>query len=419
MNTTTKTILTAILITLVSGIAAADIETGWDYSKRNPLPDESYIRFDFDGTSFNSYAGVVNFIHGEENKWDFACIGERGYHIYPRDFFYNYNHSTDPPTRTQVDYIYIVNGKCGAQPVIWRCTNVKCEWWPGSEGMIEFPSGASDVSFLVSTGKNLEMLAYDKNAKLIGTSGVAHANIGRVPPNPSEFTRVSFKTSTPIIHAVIIRSDLINFWIMDDLVIGGLTFPDPPKDYNYAAERMKELIGAKFLEYGLGYDLVMGQFLTAEQIKDEIADPCWNPDTKELFFDVGIYDENAIVWAFNVDEDVVNWGDINNQAKHDFTVHVEYGEQRPGDVFFLDYDADGCYDEVGIFIEPQNNPDTGALEDIIRIIPEAGVHYESSEYIHALYGGTTIDSFMDCMRLPDHPKGGHSPYPKIPSKFFI
>jgi hypothetical protein len=331
------------------------------------------------------------------------------------DFFHNSDGS-------QVDYIYVVNGNRGAHPVIWRCTNVKCEWWPGSEGMIEFPDGASEVSFLVSTGKDLEMLAYDKNAKLLGTSGVAHSNIGRVPPNPSEFTRVSFKTSTPVIRAVIIKSDLINFWIMDDLVIGGLTFPEPPKDYDYAAYRMKELIGAEFLEYGLGYDLVMGQFLTAGQIKDEIADPCWNPETKELFFGIGIYDENAIVWAFNVDEDVVNWGDINNQAKHDFTVHVEYGEQRPGDVFFLDYEADSCYDEVGIFIEPQHNPETGAMEDIIRIIPEAGVHYESSEYIHALYGvdtGTTIDSFMDCRRLPDHPKGGHSPYPKIPSKFLI
>gem|GEM_PF-3757268 len=208
---------------------------------------------------------------------------------------------------------------------------------------------------------------------------------------------------------------------MDDLVIGGLTFPEPPVNYNDAAERMKELIGAKYLEYGLGYDPFMERFLTAEEIKDEIADPCWNPDTKELFFDVGIYDENAIVWAFNAEEDVVNWGDINNQAKHDFTVHVEYGEQRPGDVFFLDYEADGCYDEVGIFIEPQYNPETGALEDVIRIIPEAGVHYGSSEFIHALYGddGTMIDSFMDCRRLPDHPKGGHSPYPKVPSKFII
>jgi len=213
MNTTTKTMIAATLILLMSTIAAADIETGWDYGKRNPLPDESYIRYDFEegGTRSNAYVGIVNFIRGDENKWASACIGGRGYHIYPMDFFYSYNYSTEPPTRMQVDYIYVVNGQCGAQPVIWRCTGIKCEWWPGSEGMIEFPSGASDVSFLVSTGKDLEMLAYDKNAKLIGTSGVAHANNKRVPPDPSEFTRVSFKTSTPIIHAVIIRSDLINF----------------------------------------------------------------------------------------------------------------------------------------------------------------------------------------------------------------
>ena len=417
MNTTTKTMIAATLIILISNIAAAEIQENWPYGQGNPLPDESYIRFDFEsgGISFNAYPNVTQFMNFDENKWGTARVGARGYHTYPKDFFHNLDGS-------QVNYIYIVNGECGAHPMVWRCTNINCDWWPGSEGMIHFPDGVSDVSFLVSTGKDLEMLAYDKNAKLIGTSGVAHSNTARVPPNPSEFTRVSFKTSTPTIHAVVIRSSLINFWVMDDLVIGGLTFPEPPKDYNYAAERMKELIGAEFLEYGLGYDLYMQQFLTAEQIKDDIADPNWNPETKEMFFGIGIYDECAIVWAFNENEDIVNWGDINRMAKHDFTVEVEYGEQKPGDVFFLDYNADGLYDEVGIFIEPQYDQETGALEDIIRIIPEAGVHYGSSEFIHALYGmgvGIPITSFMDCKRLPDHPKGGHSPYPKIPSKFYI
>ena len=426
MNIKHIMIMTMMLIIIMSSTAAALIETDWEYGERNPLPDASYIRYDFEseGTHFNAYAGVVDFVSGSENKWASACIGGRGYHIYPMDFFYN--GTTDP--RTQVNYIYIVNGQCGAQPVIWRCTNVKCEWWPGSEGMIMFPDGASDVSFLVSTGKDLEMSAYDKNAKLIGTSGVAHPNIERVPPNPSEFTRVSFKTSTPIIHAVIIHSDLINFWVMDDLVIGGLTFPDEPVtriDYGWAAERMRELIGAKYHPFGLGYILETEQYLTADEIKNKPY-PIWNPATKEMTLEEGICPEAAVIWAFNLESNLINNLYMNDQEKKDFKEEIAYEDIQPGDVFFIDYPVydeetelwvpDGQYDEVGVVIPPQYDQETGMLENCIRVIPEAGVHYGSTEFINALYG---TEGFVHYRSLPDAPKGPKSPYPKIPSKFYI
>lgn len=412
-------IIATILILLMSGIASAEIQEEWPFGMRNPLPDDpTYVRFDLeeDGVSFGSHQGIVNFVNLDDNKWASIPIGARGYHIYPLDFFYKY----DNGTRTQVDYIYVVNGERGAQPVFWWCNNVKCEWWPGSEARIEFPSGASDVSFLSSNGANLVMRAYDKTGKYIGSSDIAYPNTDRIPPNPSNFTRVSIATKIPSIYAVEIIAGTNNFWLIDDIVVGGLTFPDKPVDYGYAAERMKELIGVKFLKHGTGYDYFDEKYYTAQEIIDgNILH--WDPYKKEVKIDDGIYDEDAILWAFNVNDDLINWKNIDKMANNDFKIEVKYGEQQPGDVFFLDYDGNKHYDEVGIFIEPMID-DKGKVVDIIRIIPNVGVHYSTSEFIYALYGtdeGINIYSSMDCKRLPDSPKGGHSPYPKIPTKFLI
>ena len=142
----------------------------------------------------------------------------------------------------------------------------------------------------------------------------------------------------------------------------------------------------------------------------------WDMYNKELKFGNGIYDEGAIVWAFNENEDIVNWGDIGNQEKHDFTEEVEYHNIQPGDVFFIDYNADSCYNEVGMVVEPVIY--NGETCDIIRIIPGAGVCYDSSKHINMLYDGG-IDGFVDYRSLPDDPKGGHSPYPKVPTKFHL
>ena len=407
------------LIGMMSIVVSAAIEEEWPFGVRNPLPDDpTYVRFDFEknSTYFGSYQGIVNFVDLNENKWASIPIGARGYHIYPMDFFYKYVNGT----RMQVDYIYVVNGKVGAQPVFWRCTNVKCDWWPGNEARIEFPSGASDVSFLSSNGANLVMRAYDKTGKYIGSSDIAYSNTDRIPPNPSNFTRVSITTKTSSIYAVEIIAGINNFWLIDDIVVGGLTFPDEPINYNYAAERMKELIGVKFLEQGTGYDYFTEKYYTSQEIIDgDIL--YWNKYTKEVKIGNGIYDEDAILWAFNTNDDHINWKNIDKMASNDFKIEVKYGEQQPGDVFFLDYDGNGHYNEVGIFIEPMVD-DTGDMVDIIRIIPDAGVHYSTAKFIHALYGtDDDIDSSssMNCKRLPDNPKGGHSPYPKIPTKFTI
>jgi hypothetical protein len=404
MNTTTKTMIAATLIILISNIAAAEIQENWPYGQRNPLPDESYIRFDFEsgGISFNAYPNVTQFMNFDENKWGTARVGARGYHIYPKDFFHNLDGS-------QVNYIYIVNGECGAHPMVWRCTNINCDWWPGSEGMIHFPDGASDVSFLVSTGKDLEMLAYDKNAKLIGTSGVAHSNTARVPPNPSEFTRVSFKTSTPIIYAVIIRSSLINFWVLDDLVIGGLTFPDEPVNYTYVARRAQELHGVDYLEYGLGHDYLMLDYMDVWQFTDGMMGEYWNPETKTFEEGEGISNAGLIVWAYNYDATelagtpFVKRNTVAGMAKHDFKVDVDPANTQPGDVCFMDRDFDGYADEVYMVVE-----ETSTGMDLICSCPDEG--------IGVIYSKKSISesspAFMGYKRLPGVIRGGPNPIPK-------
>ena len=213
-------------------------------------------------------------------------------------------------------------------------------------------------------------------------------------------------------------SGSFNDWHIDELIVGGEPgYLGLRRDYGYAAERLKTLIGAPWLEFGTGRYIIMDRFYTADQIKnDDLL--YWNPETKEILYAPGISDDGALVWAFNEHEDIINWGNIFDQAKHDFSEKIAYEDIQPGDVFFIDYaPADGMPDECGIVIEPQYDQETGMYEDIIRIIPEAGVHYGSSEFINSLYD--TVDGFVDYRALPDSPKGGHSPYPKVPTKHII
>ena len=418
-----KHIIAILLMFLISGTAYAEIQEEWPFGMRNPLPDDpTYVRFDFEknSTYFDSYQGIVNFVNLNENKWAAIPIGARGYHIYPMDFFYKY----DNETRVQVDYIYVVNGERGAQPVFWRCTNVKCDWWPGNEARIEFPSGASDVSFLSSNGANLVMRAYDKTGKYIGSSDIAYPNTDRIPPNPSNFTRVSITTKTPSIYAVEIIAGINNFWLIDDIVIGGLTFPDKPTDYNYAAERMEELIGTQYLKHGAGYDLYLGKYYTADEIKN-IPLPYIDFDIKpyEVDWNIGIDSPGAILWAFNQESNVVKWYDLNDQMKHDFTEHVNYEDIQSGNVGFIDYPeyneetglygpGDGLVDEAFMIINSKEDT-TGDMVDCIRIIPEAGVHYSTTKFINAHYG--TGPGTVDYRSLKDSPKGGHKPYKTLPT----
>ena len=406
------TIFIICLISMMSSVSSAAIEEEWPFGMRNPLPnDPTYVRFDFEdgGTHFNSYPGVVNFVKIESeyplypDKWDSVQIGEGGYHIYPKDFFHHRNGS-------QVDYIYIVNGERAAQPIYWWCNNVKCEWWPGSKGRIEFPTGASDVSFLISNGAPVQMKAYDKTGKYLGYSGVAYSNIERVPPNPSNFTRVSFTTEKPIIYAVEITTSQNNFWLGDDFVIGGLTFPNEPVNYTYVARRAQELHGVDYLEYGLGYDYVIKEYMDTWQFKDSVLEEYWNPETKQFELGKGISNPGLIGWAYNYDAmelagtSFIKWSTVDGMAKHDFTVPVDPSDIQPGDVYFMnhDFDSKNTPDEIGMVIEENNSM------NLITSCPDEniGVIYLKSSIVESL------PAFMGYYRLPGVINGGHNPIPK-------
>ena len=388
------TIIMILMLIIMSNTAAALIEPDWAMDRPNEKLHPSDLLIDFEDGIQNEWpisnVTGVRFVDHLGFPWVYAEKNFPYMNIFPDGW--------DP------DNAYVVNGEFGAF-TCWMMI-------PHYAGVIEFDGGANYVSVLASNGCNLKMTAYDKRGNIID-EGVAEPNTGTLT-----FTRMTMTCPRSSISSVKFYG-VGNFWIVDDLIVGGEPLP-MPTDYAYAAERMKELLGAEFFQFGLGYNIILREFYTAEQIiNNEI--PGWNSYTKEIVIGKGIYDVNAIIWAFNVEEDLVNWMPIDKMAKHDFTVEVEHGEQKPGDVFFIDYEADGFYDEVGIYVgDVHYDPVMEYTVDIIRIIPGAGVSYSSTEWINEVYAFDLIaPAFVDYRRLPDNPKGGHSPYPKIPTKFEI
>ena len=399
MNTTTKTMVTLTLILLMSNTAAALIETDWAMDRPNEKLHPSDILIDFeDGIQQEwpiSDVPGVRFVAYNGFPW-----------VYAEKEFANMNIF---PDCWNPDRAYIVNGGYGAFTCWMRI--------PYHTGLIQIDGGATHVSVLASCDCDFRMSAYDKAGNLIESSGTAEPNAGTLT-----FTRMTVSSSKANIHTIIFTG-IQNRWIIDEVIVGGL---EPPTDYGWAAERMRELIGAKYHPFGLGYLLETGQYLTADEIKNNKY-PIWNPATKEMTLGEGICPEAAIIWAFNLESNLVNNLGINDMMKKDFKVEIAYEDLQPGDVFFIDYPdwydeemnaymPDGYYDEVGIVIPGQYDQETGMYEDCIRVIPEAGVHYGSTEFINALYGNS---GFVHYRSLPDAPKGSKSPYPKIPSKFYI
>jgi hypothetical protein len=415
-----KTLIVLILIILMCSIASASVENV-PYGTRNLPQDDTYVMYDFEDFYGENLGlmpselcgGLIQLstmtVSGQLMEWSHAHVWGRGMHVYP------YDHYWDDFNDTNIPYIYIIEGDTAFCPR----TLFGWQYYPASHGRLLFPEGADHVSFLVSTGGRFTVRGYDRHGNYI-KSITAEPNTLRVsfPDGPSQWSLVTFESQTRIHRIDFIGG--VNMYLLDDLVIGGLPLPEGPADYSYAAERMKTLLGADWLELGLGYNLLMGNFYTSEEIINDLL-PYWDPVTKELKTGVGIDDTSAIIYAFNMNEDLVNWNDIDRMAKHDFTEDVVYTDIKPGDVFFIDYpdedgNPDGHYDEIGIVIEPDTTDPFGNPEDLIRIIPSAGVSLSSSKYIDILYGDS---GFVDYKSLPKTPKGGHSPYPKVQSKFLI
>ena len=411
------------------------IEEEWAYGRRNTAPDGvEYVYWDFEeGSNLfpfkNDHPDVASFETVSNSRCCYpACsdINEPSYvrlaaksgpncrcimHIYP--------YNTQFPNGTELPYIHILNGRAAFSPRV--LVSGWC-YWPACSSFIGFKDDTNYVSFLASTGRNLYVRVYDKKGNYLAGRTI-YCTTDRIGDGPSNFTR--FTVNAPGANiGYITLSGPFNGYHIDDLIVGGEPgyLPESRRDYGWAAERMKELIGAMYHELGLGYLLHSGRLLTAEEIMDDIADPYYNPFNKEIEFGIGICPEAAIVWAFNEDIDFVNSLYMNDQEKKDFTEDVAYEDIQPGDVFFVDYPEldpktdlwvpDGQYDEVGIIIPPQYDPETGAYEDCIRVIPGEGVQYSSTELVNIM----GKNGFVDYKSLPDEPRIGKSPYPMIPGK---
>jgi len=423
-------LIVALLILLMSSIVSAEVVENLPYDTRNLPLDNSYAFFDFeDGTGHfdpiptSQHNGTVEFItvfdNNRDHIWSYNDREFNLMHVYPKNVFYQ------DDGVTPVNYTYLINGQYAASTVVELYPG---GYYTGVYGLINIPDGANHVSFLVSSGDYFKVTAYDKKGNQIGYTSVP-TTIYRVslPNGPSTWSLVYFNTTNPDIYSIEIRGQC-NDWLIDDLVIGGLTQADQPTDYSWAAERLKLLIGAPHNPNGFGIELQSGAFYPAEDIINNPLVVNWDSKNKEWVTGEGINNPAAIIWALNKDSNLINNLCINDMASKDFKEFVEYGEQRPGDVAFIEYDITSTvdselgYDEMIMFIEPQYDPDTGAYEDCIRIQEEGGVHYIDSGYLHGLYGadyGIEIISLFTVKRLPDAPKGNKSPYPKIPGKFKI
>ena len=426
-----KTLITIILIILMSSIASAAQITDWPYGKANVMPNHiEGVMYDFEEGSNcadfkNQYPEIATFLtvlgtqpYGTSDWPSYVTVGgstcgnTRCYmRIYPWCGYY--------PNGTPYDYVFVVNGRSAFSPMTGP--DVMGGFIPGMKTHIVFKEDTRYVSFLATTGGNMYVDLFDKRGNRIHSEKIT-VTILREGTNPSNFTEFSYHSlNTDIVSMKI--SGPFNGNHIDDLIIGGAPgyLPEVPIDYSFAAERISLLDGAVFNPMGLGYDLVMGEFYTADEIIN--GQPMnWDPLNKELSYSPGINDVGAIIWALNENENIVNNLGIDDMADKDFTEWIAYGDQQPGDVAFIDYEADGYYDEVVMFIEPQIDPDTGAPEDCIRFLEEPGVHFVDSNYLRALYGvdnGVGVQSFMDVKSLPDSPKGKKSPYPKVPGKFKI
>ena len=419
------------------GVASAEQITDWPHEQRNEIPDYiEGVRYDFEEGSNcvdfkNQYPDIVSFLtvlgtqpYGTDwpsyvTVGGMTCGNTRCYmKIYPWCGYY--------PNGTPYERVFITNGRSAFSPMTGP--DHMGGYIPGTQSHLVFKEGTRFVSLLACTDGNMYVYLYDKRGNRICSEKIT-TTVYRTGKNPSNFTQFSYHSLNTDIVSMKVRGNF-NGHHFDDLIIGGALgyLPDQPIDYSWAAERLKLLIGAPHNPNGFGIELLSGTFYPAEDIVNNPLVVNWDYENKVWVTGEGINNEGAIIWALNKDSNLINNLCINDMASKDFKVLVEYGDQQPGDVAFIEYDTGDTdelsigYDEIIMFIEPQIDPETGATEDCIRILEEGGVHYADSEFIHALYGddlGITPTSLFTVKRLPDAPKGNKAPYQKIPGKYKI
>lgn len=416
-----KQILIAmILILLMNSIATAEQIEDWNYTQRNEIPsDIEGVRYDFEEGSHcalfnNKHPDIVTFL---------AVVGTRPYgsdipsyveiggtscrggrcktHIYP---WCGYHLNGTP-----YNWVFVVVGEKAFAPITGP--DEMGGYWPGTEAELVFKEGTRHISFVASTGGTLSVALYDAKDNLIHATKI-YRNIDRNGTSPSDMTYFRFDTQDKDIKYMKLYGRL-NAWHIDDLIIGGeLGYLSKPVDYSDVVEKALSTLGAKYLEFGLGYDY---RFLDYADVEDIINPPkpvgleYWNPDTKQFEYGKGISDEGLIILSYNsitkelYGESVVKWDTSSDMCKHDFTESVPIGEEIPGDVYFMYGEDYGVIDEVGMVVN-DNYVITSRLDRGVMVL-----------YKPVIEGiGTPNPDFAGYHRLPGKINGGHSPIKKHP-----
>lgn len=428
-------ILLTIMVLLLVVPANATLVEDWPMGKTNVVPvDVIGVMYDFEEGSNcevpfkNQHPGIAEFlvvpsttIGMGDNMPSYVTVGgsmcgtNRCYmNIYPCD--------------NGMDWIYIVNNRSAFAPIQFADGThhgmFPGEGWPGQKASIEFKDNINYISFLASTGNELQVKLFNAqgNSYNLIHSDTIHVNYHRTNGEPSNFTQFSINTGNVDID----RMDLygpFNAWHIDDLVVGRSFVEPTPEptpnptpeptptpeeytDYTYVSENAKKLIGEEYEEHMLGYDYSSMEYMKVE-IFGYLMD-FWNPITKTFEYGDGISDEGLIIWAYNQpyyhdagSKDLVKWCTSDGMIKHDFTIEVNTLDIRPSDVFFIDSDNNDKADTVGMVIKS----DSG--ETNIIISEEGyGVHTQYSHIIESTPG------FMGYFRLPEKITGNHNPIPK-------
>jgi hypothetical protein len=248
---------------------------------------------------------------------------------------------------------------------------------------------------------------YDSKGTIVHYETISRT-IDRVGSEPSNFTRFEIHILDKSIAAMTVRGGF-NQWHFDDLIIGGEPgyLPLKPVDYTYVARLAQELWGVDYLEYGLGHDYVMMDYMDAWQFTDGAMGEYWNPETKAFEEGEGISNAGLILWAYNYDADdlagtsFVKRNTVAGMEKHDFKIDVDPAATQPGDVCFMDRDFDGTADAVYMVTEEHD----GGF-DLITACPDSGVINSKSSIVEG------SPAFMGYKRLPGVIRGGKNPIPK-------
>lgn len=432
----------------MSSIASAEQVADWPHEQRNIAPEGiEYVLYDFEegsncGTFKNQFPNVTTFITVEggnvpigygPNYPSYNTVGggmcgtTRCYmNIWPYD--------------NRQDWIMVVNGRsgfsaktcCESDPSI--CWTGDC--YPGTDAEVEFKSGIRYVSFLASTDGYLRVLLYDKTGSILEYEKI-YCNTYRNGTDPSNFTQFYFYSQDKDITSMRITG-YFNGWIIDDMIVGGAPGnlpdptptptptpiptpdptptptptppepePEPPIDFNKAVELCKQLLGAEWLDHGLGLDYRDFDYADAIDIigKERLGLlEYWNPDTKQFEYGRGISDEGLILWAYNQlseelfgeGEKFVKWEEAPKMIKHNFNEPVAPADIQSGDVYYM-HSSEFESGEIGIVV------------DTIQAITSRKV--TGVDYVWLADIENNPD-FVGYFRLPGDTKGGHNPYKK-------